>query len=390
MSEGAARPPAEGTPVLGEPQVAVVQVLDSLDVGGKERVAVDLANDLVSFGYESHVLCTRRSGPLEERLGPAVRSAAAGRRSRFDLAGLRRIAGYLDDHSIAIVHTHNHSSSYLMRLALRLVRQRPLHVVHDHQAAIDDRRTALLDRGLLRNVDAWIAVSEPLRDRARRILPHLGERCVYVPNGIEIPERHERPGGPPTVVQVANLRWTKGHPPAMRAAALVRERIPDLRWICVGRIEDPPDEYAARVRALMASLDLADCVELVGEQSDVQPFLRKAHVGVLTSDHEALPLALLEYLATELPVVVTDVGQVLEVVRSCAAGHVVQRGDAEGIAAAVIELLSDTEAARSMGARGHAHVTSHYSRGAVTTRIHALYQDLLRRQRPSAHPGESS
>lgn len=357
--------------------IAVAQHVNDLQIGGKERVAVALANGLAEAGYASHLICTSGLGPLRAGLRPDVQLWCAERSGAADLAGTRRLARFIDESGIALVHTHNAGPSYLMRAVRRLCESRPLHVVHDHRGtAPGSLKHALLDRIFLRNIDAYIGVGQELRARAARLLGLPDDRCLYVVNGIDLPEVSRAPDPRPTVVQVANLQEPKGHRTAMRAAALLRERVPELRWICVGRTEREPG-YTREVHDLIASLGLADCVELAGERDDVPAFLARAHVGVLSSDAEALSLAMLEYMAAELPVAMTDVGQGPAILRASDSGCVVPRGDPVALAKGLAEILGDPERGRAMGARGRAHVGAHFSRRAMVEQVRSFYAELL-------------
>lgn len=358
-------------------RTAVAQVVDTLELGGKERVAVTLANELAARGYESHLICTRAFGPLRSSVSPDVHAWSAERSWRGDLAGLRRLARHFDACHIALAHTHNEGASYLVRLARLLAAHPPLQVVHDHRGHIlDSLKHVWLDRLFLSGVDGFIAVSEQLHSRAARLLGLPPQRCRLVPNGIELPALTPYSDGPPTVVQVANLQEPKGHRTAIRAAARLRERIPELRWICVGRVREG-SPYVTEVRRLIREADLSDCVELAGASSDVASYLRRAQVGVLTSDAEGLPLALIEYLGAGLPVVTTEVGEGPRLIAEAGAGHVVPRGDPDAVADAVYQLLSDRSAARTRGEAGRRYATRNFSSEAMVAGVEALYREVL-------------
>ena len=372
-------------PDSAEP-LRVAQVGDALDTGGKERVAVNLANGLAAAGWESHLISTRWEGPMRALVRPEVHAWCGGRRWRFDLRAAKRIADYIADNRIQIVHTHNHYTAYFMWFVLKFCKVHPLHVVHDHHGpAMGNRLMALADWLMFRHVDAYIAVSEELQARAKRILSLSDDRCLYIHNGVEVFPPHEPYQGPPTVVQVANLSWPKGHDVSVRAAAELRKRFPQLRWVCVGRITEPSD-YVAQVKGLVRSLGMEDCFILAGEQADVRPALRQANVGVIASDTEGLPMAMLEYMVEELPVVTTDVGQCPALVREAGCGLIVPPRQPDQLAEAIAKLLDDPAQARPMAARGRRLVEAKFSVAAMVERISRLYRDLLEGRRRSERP----
>jgi glycosyltransferase involved in cell wall biosynthesis len=166
----------------------------------------------------------------------------------------------------------------------------------------------------------------------------------------------------------------------MRAAALLRQSIPALKWICVGKISNPADGYVNELRELIKELRLTSCVKFTGELDDVRAVLRKAHVGVLTSDSEGLPVALLEYMAEQLPVVVTDVGQCSALVSEAESGSVVPPSDPAQCAKAILDILKNPVSARKMGENGRNYVGRHFSIEAMVQRVDKLYTDLLARR----------
>lgn len=357
--------------------LVILQVVDSLSVGGKERVAVDLANGLARLGHSSYLMATRSLGALADDANEDVRVWCASRTQRFDIAGMRRIAKYIDSEHIDIVHTHNHSSSWLMRFVLWFSRRRPLHIVHDHHGpALNDRKLAIEDWLMLRHVDGYIAVSEKLRDRALKLLSLSKQNCIYIQNGVYVSPPRAAFQGRPTIIQVANIHWPKGHMVAIQAAARLREKIPDLRWLCIGRIDEPVDEYVREVRRTIETLNLSNCVELLGQRSDIRSLLRNAHVGALTSDFEGLPIALLEYMAEQLPVVTTDVGEGPAIIRKAHAGSVVPVNDPNMFADALFELLNDPELINEKGMNGRDFIAVHYSIEQMVRQVQSFYHQL--------------
>ncbi len=361
--------------MAGRP-IAVAQMVGSLSVGGAERVAVLLANGMARRGLDSHLVATRRLGPLEEALDAEVRVWCAGKRHTLGARYPLRIARYVDRHGIDVVHSHSHTVNYSARKAQWLARRKFVHVAHDHSGGgAGGRLRAFLDWAFLRHVDAYVSVTESLHERALRLLDLPAGRCLYVRNGVEVGSPAPPWSGPPTVAQVANVHPRKDYATAVRAAAILRRSWPDLAWRAAGAF--PAPDYAEQVRGLAQNLGVADAFLLIGAREDVRPLLREAHVGVLSSVGEGLPLAVLEYMAEGLPVVLTDVGQAPALLREAEAGIVVPPRDPEAMAEAVGGLLADADRGRALGENGRRLVSAEYSMDAMTDRVVALYEELL-------------
>lgn len=354
-------------------------VIDTLGRGGAERVLVSLANALDPARYRAHVIVTREPGELARELRPEVMVHSLHRRSRRDVGALGRFARIVRAQGICLVHTHSHSAAYFARLSRALYRQRWRHVMHDHHGPVESSLALrALDRLALRGADHYFAVSERLAHYAREWVGVPDERVELLLNAVAVPDAPpalaRRTGGAFTIAHVARVTPEKDHAFALAVAARLAASLPDFRWLAIGRHEGA---YAGSVMAEAERAGLAERVEFVGERRDVGTLLASAHVGVLTSRWEGLPLSLLEYLAAGLPVVVTDVGECGATVRASGAGVVVAHGDVPAFAAALERFARDPAAAAAAGAAGRAYVRARYSIGAMAARVMAVYDALL-------------
>lgn len=173
-----------------------------------------------------------------------------------------------------------------------------------------------------------------------------------------------RRGGPLRLVACGRLHRGKGHRDVIRATALLAARGAGATLCLIGEGPERPE-----LEALVRELGLGDRVEFTGALSEegVRARLEEASVFVLGSLEEAIGVATMEAMAMELPVVVTGVGGVAELVRDGVDGFLVGPGDPEAMAGAVERLARDPEAARRMGAAGAARV-----RESFTSRRSAL------------------
>lgn len=373
-SGAAARPDAVATPR----RLRVALVTDTLARGGAERVLVALANHLDPVQVEAHVVQTRTPGALTEELAPGVVRHCLNRRSRLDLHAILRLARIFDESRIDIVHSHNHSASYFVRLVQAVSARRWIHVVHDHHGPVEaSRPLRLLDRALLQNVDAYVAVSEKLLAYGRHRIGIRADRCFCIPNGIGMPAVVEhREETHFTVVQVARVSPEKNQLMALEVAARLKIVLPHFRWVFVGRCDPRASRYARQVVQAANDLGILENVRFVGEQVDVAPFLSRAHVAVLTSRHEGLPISLLEAMAFELPVVATDAGSCRPLVEGSGGGSVRPVDDVAGFAEALAALAQTRDLRVSWGRRNRAYVESAFGVAQMADRFCQLYRQL--------------
>ncbi len=334
----------------------IAQLVDSLEIGGMQRVAVDLANAFAAQGHNSYLICTRDGGPLVDKLAPNVKLLLNKRRSRYDFNALRRIANYLSTNDVGFVQSHNDTSHYFTQLCLLFHKTpRPYHICHAHsepQASDYSARglRKFVITTLLGRADLHVSASEGMRDFRRSLLGLPDDRCVYLPNAITVPpaspSRFSKPGRPLEILQVANLHWPKGHANALHIAGHLRRMGVPFVWRMVGRIPRPGSTHEAyydELLRLRERYELGESIIFSGEQSDIAPYLASADVGVLSSDSEAFPITVLEYMAAELPVVLTDVGQNRRIVTEAECGEVHAREDHESFAKSLARLSQDVD-----------------------------------------------
>jgi glycosyltransferase involved in cell wall biosynthesis len=213
------------------------------------------------------------------------------------------------------------------------------------------------------------------------------KRVVTLHNGIDLPPRATciEKGSLRTrfglgraghlAVSVGHIRKVKGFDVLLRAAAQVRQAMPDVVFAIAGECREPP--HSRELRELAGSLGLESNLRFLGGVEDVTSLLRAADVFCLPSRSEGLSNALLEAMACELPCVATRVGGNPEVVTEGRSGYLVESEDAGALAARILDLLQRPLAARAMGAEGRSIVEEKFTTEAMMRRLIDSYERLL-------------
>ena len=354
----------------------VLQLIDSLDAGGAERMSINLANALHRAGVSSHLCATRRGGPLAEALDPEVPLLILEKRSALDPAALRRLVRYVRENRIGIIHAH--SSSYATALLCRLFTGVKV-IWHDHngqRADISSCKNFPIQLGSV-FFDAAIPVNETLAEWGRNKLFINRENILLLPNFVlktegkyiveDLPGNHEN-----RIVSVANLRWQKDHITLIHAFHQATKRFPHWHLFLVG--EERNDSYSRELRALVQQLGIGEKIHFLGRRADVSSLLAASTIGVLSSISEGLPISLLEYGLSGLPVVCTDVGQCAEVLGEGKYGLIVPPGNPSALAEALGSLMEAPQRRRKLGEAFRRQVEERYSQKAVVKQLLELYQ----------------
>jgi glycosyltransferase involved in cell wall biosynthesis len=274
--------------------IRVAHLLTTLEIGGRERTAIDLARAGRALGIEPLLITHERASPRRATIDTAgVAHIALDSRAPDFPATLKAI---LSQHAIDLVHAHGHVTA-IHAARIDLPRITTLHV-----ALGNGWRWALPVARALRAMDAFVAVSD---DLARRFAPLAGRRAVTIPTGVDLSRftpAPVRPRASLTVGMLSRLHAVKRHRDAFAAVAALRARGIDVRLLVAG---DGPIE--ADLRALAAA---DPRVSFVGPVEDSSAFLAQLDAFLLCSDHEGTPLALIEAMASGLPCIATAVGGV--------------------------------------------------------------------------------
>ena len=244
----------------------------------------------------------------------------------------------------------------LLMAAARLRRSQV--VLHVHGGPLPEWASSSARRRLVRAglspASAVIAVSDGIRSA----LP--SDRAHTVLNGVDLEQFHpsySHVDGPPTVLYVGLLTRRKGVVDLIEASKLVAARGIDHRLRLIGGRPDEGGEEEEAVRS--AAVGSEDFIGSVRHE-EMPGFLQSADVFCLPSWYEAMPLSVLEAMASGLPVVATRVGQIPDVVSS-EVGRLVAPSDPDGLADALAELLCSRELRERLGANARRTATAEYS-----------------------------
>jgi glycosyltransferase involved in cell wall biosynthesis len=355
-----------------------MQVVDTLQAGGMERVAVNIANALPPDQFTRYLCTTRAEGALASVVAPDVARLSLERRHTLDFRAAQTFVRFIRKHNIRILHAHG-SSVFLSAFA-SLFAPYPAVIWHDHFGLyrIKERSHALYWLAG-RRVDGVLTVNEQLSGWAREVLCMPRERVWYVPNFVcrvpagDVPA--ELPGHPGRrIVCVANFRPQKDHGTLVAALALVTREIPDAHLCLVGTASDGDAEYLRHIQAEISRAGLTSNITILGPRGDVPAILRASDVGVLSSASEGFPLVLLEYGLAALPVVATRVGQCAEILNDGLAGVLVPPQAPEALAEGIVRLLRSAEQRDNAGQALRRRVMDAYSEESAIQRISKIYE----------------
>jgi glycosyltransferase involved in cell wall biosynthesis len=366
--------------------ISVMYFIDSMNFGGAEMLLLNLASALKKRGYRVSVRYST-PGPLVKEFEkidiPVVRLPRLARVDPFLLLRMwREILLEKPD----IVHTHLFKSDFHGRIAARLAGV-PVVVSTLHNCD-NWAKNPVLSRiyGLTaRLADKIIAVSQEVKDFAVSVGLSRTEYLEIIPNAVPFEQFRKNnvlrkkvrselniSENGPVLGIVARLSEQKDHANFIQAAKLIYQEVPETHFLIVG---DGP--LRKSLEDLANSLDLGHVVIFCGARRDIRAIYSALDILVFSSRWEGLPVALLEGMAAELPIVATAVGGIPGTLKDQMMGYLVPPADTVALANACLQLVKNPEMRRKMGTAGYEHVKSNYSVDTMVNATFKLYQTLL-------------
>jgi glycosyltransferase involved in cell wall biosynthesis len=355
----------------------ILFIAATLGIGGAERQWATLIRSLHRNGTDASVLTLYDGGPFSEMLrADGLKTESMGLSGRHDILALARSWTRVPSSDLVV------SQSFAGQVVAQAIatRRRVPHVTAEHHGHGLPRRGH--ERAVLRLVapmtTAVVAVS---RSQIEDLVGvgYRRERIRVIPNGVA-PGAVERS----TEDVRAELRIPTNAFVAVLAATLRREKRPQLFIEAVVRANAVNDRVVGIVAGdgpeLSRVMEMADAtggvVRAVGHRADIAEVMNAADVACLSSETEALPMAVLEAMALGKPAVAIDVGGVRDAVEDEETGMLARSADPEEFARALVRLADDPQLAARLGENARARQLRLFSEERMVSDYARLFDCL--------------
>lgn len=296
----------------------VLQLIDSLEIGGAETLAVNYANALSEEIAFSSLVATRKEGALKQNLNDKVVFDCLHKKSTTDVKALLRLRKFALNHKIEIVHAHG--TSYFTATILKLLVPKIKIIWHEHYGARANQEKSA-------NLILWccslffkqiFVVNFQLKDWMRKNL--LCRKVDYIPNFAVFPKPKKSETAlygedGKRIVCLANLKKPKNHLFLLQAFQAVRKKMNNSGWTLHLIGNDFNDAYSDELKAFIQHNNLQNEVFIYGKKTDIEHILEEASVGILASTDEGFPVSLLEYQLAGIPVLSTNAGYCSSIIK---------------------------------------------------------------------------
>ena len=359
-------------------RMRITELVNSLDIGGAERMVSNLAQGLQERGHAVNVVCLRGAGALANVLRESgIEVCALEKGNGFSFKAARMLAGRLRLSRTDVIHTHNPLVHHYGVLSARLAGV-PVAVNTFHgpgNLTGFGRAQMIFDASCLWS-DRIVPCCEAVGTHLRHVTLVAQRKLTVIPNGIPLERfraiRTRANDGDFVIGSVGRLVPVKDHQSLLEALALFCREEPRARLEILG---DGP--LRSSLEQTARDLGIGNKVVFHGWSLDVPGFLSRLDTFVLCSLSEGLPLTMVEAMAAGLPVVGTSVGAIPELVRAAKCGWLSSPGDPGQLAAALLESLR-CDARAQWGLRGREYVMEHHTVESMASAYEQLFGELLK------------
>ncbi|MEW6365155.1 MAG: glycosyltransferase [Acidobacteriota bacterium] len=372
-------------------RIRVLVIIGQNGVGGAERQLVHLVKyrDRERFEYAVAVLNPRDGDTIDDLLLDAgatvvhATSSSALRRVYSLVRLTRRLQAQVIHSWSSYSNPYAGLAGRISRVPVRLGSMR-----NEPGSMTAPRRALSMGWVSWRLVDTIVVNSSVAAARLRSFgVPE--SRLRHVANGVELLPESGRSvardalaaygivGDDPVVANVGNLRPWKNHLLFVDVMGMVIGAVPTARGVMIGRALPGDESIRDGIQRRVGELGLSGRVQLLEGISHASRLMPAFSVLVHTSITEGMPNVVLEAMAARVPVVAMRVGDLDTVIVNGENGFLVERGDVNGLASAILRLLDDAALARSIGERGRQTVARRFGCERMAREIEAVYAESL-------------
>ncbi len=294
----------------------IIQIIDSLEAGGAERMSVNYANALANEIEFSGLVVSRKEGSLLKQLSENVSYLFLNKKTVFDIQSVLKLRQFVVENKVQIVHAH--STSFFLAFLLKLVYTKVKIIWHEHYGARvnESKRDNLILFFTSLFFSSVFVVNHQLESWVRKNL--IVKKVFYIPNFAVLDVNQSKftflkGNFGKRIVCLANLKDPKNHMALLKA--FEKTKLYSIGWSLHLIGKNYNDDYSNNLKSFIKNNNLQDTVFLYNSKTDIQNILSQATIGILCSTDEGFPVSLLEYGLANLAVVSTNVGYCYEIVK---------------------------------------------------------------------------
>ncbi|MEC4004387.1 glycosyltransferase [Flavobacterium sp. SUN052] len=344
----------------------ILQIIDSLEIGGAEKMAVTFANSLANKIEFSGLIATRKEGNLKKTINSNVNYFFLDKRNIFHPQAYLRLRKYCKVNKVEFIHAH--SSSYFTSCLIKMTMPKIKIVWHDHNGVgnIPVKEGTFYLQMFSVFFSGVISVNKQLETWALKYL--FCKKVTYLPNFVIENKNYARVTAlkgeaGKRILHLANLRHQKNHSMLLDVAKVISAKHKDWTFHLVGK--DFNDAYSKDLKEKIVSNNLQNHVFLYDSREDIENIISQSEIALFTSKSEGLPVALLEYGLYKKPVVSTSVGEIPFIICNGLSGYLTKVDDVATYSNCLSNLILNENVRKDFANALHNFVVKNNSEEAI-------------------------
>ena len=363
----------------------ILQISSARNFGGGEKHLLDLCRGLVGRGHEVFV-ALRPTNKWQEKFDflPPENFMHVSIRNSFGIFSAQRIADFVREKNILVIHAHVARDYIPASLACRIAKTPKLvltrHVLFPMKP---------FHRFALKNVAKVIAVSDAVASELETIFPK--EKIAVVPNGIEVETwsnanrenlrrefrfAHDISFDALLIGTVGELKLLKGQRDFILAAKIIAEKFPATHFVIVGKDNSVNQNFRSELKRLVKVFNLENRFLWLNWVEETAPLLHALDVFVSASHSESFGLAILEAMASAAPIAAAATEGAKEILRDGETGLIVPIQEPVALAEAIDKLLTDENLRAKLGKQAQEFAKQAFSLERMIEETEKVYKQL--------------
>lgn len=291
-----------------------------------------------------------------------------------DAKGIWAIRKFIKKYMPDVIYAHSSKAGALGRLADVGFKNIVLYNPHgwafnmNDISAIKKKVYALIEKVLSYKTDMIIAISAWEKESAAKYKICCSDKIHIIPSGVDVCLYDEKQGrydlnrsklnipvDAYVIGMVGRISYGKGPDLFVKAAALIKNKIPNAFFVIVGEGEE-----RSSIENLLSEMGLKEDFLITGWVSNPMEYIQLFDQAMLLTRWEGFGLVLTEYMLAEKPIITTRVGAVPDLMQHGKNGVMIDVGDIEGIVEASYKLYTDNEYRQTLVSNGRLTVRNRY------------------------------
>lgn len=355
-------------------QDKVLQVINSLKIGGAEKLVVDFViTAKKKYNWDMEILILFGENLFQNELQKAqIKVMGPLLNHKFDFLHLYRLISKIARGGYSIINVHLFPASLYVALASFFLRKKTKLIFTEH--SVWNRRRLffgfkLLDRFIYSRFAKIVCVSEQVRRELVDWLPNLRKKTIVVPNAVAVPRSTTNVAKEFDLIFVGRLTKAKGVDILLKALAQLKD---EGIFVVTAVVGDGP--LMDCLKGMAKNMGIENLVHFLGTQKFIFDFYQRSKILVLPSRWEGLPLVILEAMGSGIPVIATSVGGIVDVIRNYREGILIPPENVAELKKAIIILLRDSKLAGKLALNAKRKFKAIYSMERYIDRISEIYK----------------